>query len=64
MEFTFCLDIFVPQLLGAGSKDPKKNGPGSKSGPAVGGFFPPIWKICSSQWAHLPQVGVKIKNNK
>ncbi len=21
----------------------------------VGGFFPPIWKICSSKWVHLPQ---------
>ena len=22
----------------------------------------PIWKICSSNWVHLPQMGVKIKN--
>ena len=22
----------------------------------------PIWKICSSKWVHLPQIGVKIKN--
>ena len=21
----------------------------------VAGFFPPIWKICSSKWVHLPQ---------
>ncbi len=24
--------------------------------------FQPIWKICSSKWVHLPQVGLKIKN--
>ena len=29
----------------------------------VGGFFPPIWKICASQNGNLPQVGMKIKNN-
>ena len=23
---------------------------------------PPIWKICSSKWVHLPQIGVNIKN--
>ncbi len=29
----------------------------------VGGFNQPIWKICSSNWVHLPQgFGVKIKN--
>ncbi len=22
----------------------------------------PLWKICSSNWVHLPQIGVKIKN--
>ena len=25
-------------------------------------FHQPIWKICSSKWVHLPQVGVKINN--
>ena len=28
----------------------------------TGWWFQPIWKICSSKWAHLPQIGVKIKN--
>ena len=28
----------------------------------VGGFNP-SWKICSSKWVHLPQVGMKIKKN-
>ena len=27
-----------------------------------GWWFQPIWKICSSKWVHLPQIGVKIKN--
>ena len=25
-------------------------------------WFQPIWKICSSKWVHLPQIGLKIKN--
>ena len=25
-------------------------------------WFQPIWKICSSKWVHLPQVGMNIKN--
>ena len=25
-------------------------------------WFQPLWKICSSNWVHLPQIGVNIKN--
>ena len=27
-----------------------------------GWWFQPLWKICSSKWVHLPQIGMKIKN--
>ena len=31
-------------------------------GHLIGGFFPPIWKICASQIGNFPKIGVKIKN--
>jgi len=46
--------------------DPMDNGIQSDSWPwtasSSGWWFQPIWKICSSKWVHLPQVGMKIKH--
>ena len=41
--------------------DPKKKGIAFEIS-LVGGFFPPIWKICWSNWKSSPIFGVKIKN--